>query len=338
MIRVGVNGYGVIGKRVAHAVTLQKDMKLVGIAKTKPDFNAMTAVEKKHALYCAIPENNELFKQHEIEVSGNLNDLLKEVDVIVDATPKKVGVLNKPLYEKAGVKVIFQGGEKAETAECSFNAYCNYNEAFGKKAVRVVSCNTTGLARTIGPLAKTGKLGKIRVVMIRRAADPVESKKGPINAIVPEMKVPSHHGPDLKTVLKGIDIVSMAVVVPTTIMHLHTVMAELKGSLTREEVIEAFRKNPRIRLFHSNKGFASTAEVMEYARSLNRYMGDLYEIPVWEDTINVKDGELYYIQAVHQEGDVIPENIDAIRAILGAEKDAAKSMKLTNKSMGITAD
>ena len=31
MIKVGINGYGTIGKRVAEAVTLQNDMKIVGI-------------------------------------------------------------------------------------------------------------------------------------------------------------------------------------------------------------------------------------------------------------------------------------------------------------------
>jgi glyceraldehyde-3-phosphate dehydrogenase (NAD(P)) len=334
MIKVGVNGYGVIGKRVAHAVTLQKDMKLVGVAKTKPDFNAMTALNKGHALYCAIPENMELFKQHKIEVSGTLEDLLKQVDVIVDATPGKVGATNKPLYEKFGVKAVFEGGEKADVAQCSFNAYCNYEEALNKDFVRVVSCNTTGLARTIGTLIKLGKLGKIRVVMIRRAADPVESDKGPINAIVPEIKVPSHHGPDLKTVLPNIDIVTMAAVVPTTIMHLHTVMIEVDGSFTKEDVIEAYKKMPRIKLIKSSMGFVSTAEVMEYARSLGRYMGDLYEIPVWEDTINISKNELYYVQAVHQESDVIPENIDAIRAVMGFE-NAQKSIKMTDQSLGI---
>ena len=33
MIKVGVNGYGVIGTRVADAVMLQDAMELVGIAK-----------------------------------------------------------------------------------------------------------------------------------------------------------------------------------------------------------------------------------------------------------------------------------------------------------------
>ena len=36
MIKVGINGYGTIGKRVAEAVTLQDDMEIIGIVKTKP--------------------------------------------------------------------------------------------------------------------------------------------------------------------------------------------------------------------------------------------------------------------------------------------------------------
>ncbi|MCD6522547.1 MAG: phosphorylating glyceraldehyde-3-phosphate dehydrogenase [Candidatus Diapherotrites archaeon] len=335
MIKVGVNGYGVIGKRVAYAITKQDDMELVGIAKTKPDFNAMTAIEKNHDVYCSIPENIGLFERRGMEIRGTINDLIEKCDVIVDATPGKIGAKNKPLYEKAGIKAIFEGGEKADTVQCSFNALCNYEEAIGKDYVRVVSCNTTGLARTIRPMLDIADIGRIRAVLVRRAADPVQSKKGPINAIVPVTKVPSHHGPDLKTVLPNIDIVSMAVAVPTTIMHLHTIMVELKDNISKDEIIEAWGKTPRVKLISSEDGFISTAEIMEYARALGRYMGDLYEIPVWEDATNIKDNELYYIQAVHQESDVVPENIDAIRAITGIEKNARKSIEKTNKSLGI---
>gem|GEM_PF-3986467 len=38
MIRVGINGYGTIGKRVADAVAAQDDMKIVGVTKTRPNF------------------------------------------------------------------------------------------------------------------------------------------------------------------------------------------------------------------------------------------------------------------------------------------------------------
>ncbi|MFC2174330.1 type II glyceraldehyde-3-phosphate dehydrogenase [archaeon] len=333
MVRVGVNGYGVIGKRVAYAVTKQDDMELVGVAKTKPDFNAQIALDNGYNLYGSIPENMGLFDEKGMKASGTIDDLIAACDIMVDCTPGKVGVQNKPIYEKAGIKAIFEGGEAGTTAQCSFNSLCNYSEAINKDFVRVVSCNTTGLARTIKPLTDLGEIGRIRVVLIRRAADPGESKKGPIDAIVPVTKVPSHHGPDLKTVLPNIDIVSMAVAVPTTIMHMHTVMVET--DIKRDDYVEALRNTPRVKLISSEDGFRSTAEVMEYARSLGRYMGDLYEIPVWEDTINSKNGELYYIQAVHQESDVVPENIDAIRAMTGLESDAMASIKKTNAALGI---
>jgi glyceraldehyde-3-phosphate dehydrogenase (NAD(P)) len=42
-IRIGVNGFGTIGKRVAEAVRLQPDMELVGVVKTKPDYGAVYA-------------------------------------------------------------------------------------------------------------------------------------------------------------------------------------------------------------------------------------------------------------------------------------------------------
>ena len=56
MISVAINGYGTIGKRVADAVAAQDDMKVVGVSKTKPDFEARVAVEKGYDLYISIPE------------------------------------------------------------------------------------------------------------------------------------------------------------------------------------------------------------------------------------------------------------------------------------------
>ena len=41
------------------------------------------------------------------------------------------------------------------------------------------------------------------------------------------------------------------------------------------------------------------------------------------------------MQAVHQESDVVPENVDAIRAMLEMETNPEKSISRTNKNMGI---
>ena len=45
-IRVGVNGYGVIGKRVADAVALQDDMELVGVADVGFGYRVKVAAER----------------------------------------------------------------------------------------------------------------------------------------------------------------------------------------------------------------------------------------------------------------------------------------------------
>ena len=48
-IRVGVNGYGVIGKRVADAVTAQQDMELVGVSDVISDYRITAAVSRVRA-------------------------------------------------------------------------------------------------------------------------------------------------------------------------------------------------------------------------------------------------------------------------------------------------
>ena len=37
-IKVAINGYGTIGKRVADAVSCQDDMEIIGVTKTRPAF------------------------------------------------------------------------------------------------------------------------------------------------------------------------------------------------------------------------------------------------------------------------------------------------------------
>lgn len=330
-VKVGINGYGTIGKRVAYAITKQDDMELVGVTKTKPDFEAYRAKELGIPVYAASEEFLQRFEKVGFEVAGTLEDLLQRVDVIVDATPGGMGAKNKPIYEKYGVKAVFQGGEKADVAEVSFVAQANYEKALGKSYVRVVSCNTTGLTRTLSAIQEY--IDYVYAVMIRRAADPNDIKRGPINAIKPSVEVPSHHGPDVQTVIP-INIETTAFVVPTTIMHVHSIMVELKKPITKEDVIDIFENTTRVLLFEKEKGFDSTAQLIEFARDLHREWNNLYEIAIWKESINVKGNRLFYIQAVHQESDVVPENIDAIRAMFELA-DRWESIKKTNKSLGI---
>ena len=52
-IRVAVNGYGVIGKRLAQAVTMQDDMSLAGVSDVVSDWRARTVVRNGFRLFGA---------------------------------------------------------------------------------------------------------------------------------------------------------------------------------------------------------------------------------------------------------------------------------------------
>ena len=333
MIKVGLIGFGTIGKRVADAVALQKDMRLVGITAHSYDYKIEVAKLKGFKIFSA--DSAEEFAKNGITISGDINNLLDEADVIVDCTPKKVGKENKEKYYlPKKVKAIFQGGEKHEIADASFVAQCNYNEALNKNYVRVVSCNTTGLCRTLHPIHKNYGIESVHATMVRRAADPWDIYHGPINAVVPVLELPSHHGPDVQTVLHDVNIFTTAMSVPTTLMHMHSLIVDLKKEATVEDILNMFRKTTRIRVVRNAEHVRSTAEIMEFAKDIGSLRGDMPEICVWEEGVGVKGKKLFYLQAIHQESDVVLENIDAIRAVTGF-KDGKKSIEMTNASLGI---
>jgi glyceraldehyde-3-phosphate dehydrogenase (NAD(P)) len=245
VIKVAVNGFGAIGKRVAHAVSLQKDMKLVGIANRSANINVRSMLSRQGPLHgtdlYSDPENTEKIEASGFRVKGSLEDLLEKVDVIVDGTPPGIEAKLKPTYEKHGVKQIYQGGAEASIAEKSFTAIANYDQCSGKDSLRVVSCNTTSLVRTIVSISSLG-IKDVLAFLVRRAADPPDDmNKGPINSIIPVKKIPSHHGPDVKTVLPKIDITTIACLVPVTLDHVHFVTVSLSKDTTREKVIETFK-------------------------------------------------------------------------------------------------
>ena len=334
-VKVAINGYGTIGKRVADAVELQDDMEVVGVCKRNPTFEVPMAAARGLPFYTTDEEHRAAFAERGWDVVGLLPQLLEQVDIVVDCTPGKVGVTYIPLYQQHGVKAIFQGGEKAGTAPISFNSSANYREAWGADMVRVVSCNTTGLCRTLFPVYRDIGVEEVLAVLIRRAADPWDSKKGPINAIKPVLKLPTHHGPDLNTVIPDIPIQSMAVAVPTTIMHLHANQVVLRREATTREVLDIWERSPRLRLISGGDGIVSTAQAMELAKDLDRSRADLFEIAVWHDGVQVEGQKLWYYQAVHQESDVVPENVDCIRSMMELEPDPLASITRTDESLGI---
>lgn len=112
-IKVGVAGYGTIGQRLADGVAMQGDMELVGVADVSPKLSIRALYEKgmPYDLYNAKHENEALFKEAGIPISGTLEDLVRKVEIMLDATSAGVGAENKELYKKYNKKAVFQGGE-----------------------------------------------------------------------------------------------------------------------------------------------------------------------------------------------------------------------------------
>ena len=332
MVDVAVNGYGTIGKRVADAVVLQDDMDLVGVAKTKPNFEARNAVENGYPLYAAVEERADEFAEAGIDIAGGVEGMLEAADIVVDACPSGVGEQNASMYDDHDVKPIFQGGEDDAVAERSFNSSANYGDCVGADSVRVVSCNTTGLLRILHPLERDHGIGKVRATLVRRGGDPAQHGRGPINDILPNpVTIPSHHGPDVRTVM-DVDITTTGFKVPATLMHVHSLNVETDASY--DEVIDTLEDESRVRFVEPEDGVSSTAEVKEMMLDAGRPRGDAWENMVWRDSVTVEDGELYLFQAIHQESDVVPENVDAVRALAGTA-DRDESVTKTNETMGI---
>ncbi len=333
-VRVGVNGYGVIGKRVADAVVLQDDMELVGVCDVLHDYRIRAALERGHRVFSSTEEKAREMQTAGVPTAGTLEALLGRVDVIVDCTPKKVAAANRPLYEKAGVKVIYQGGEKHEIAGYSFVAQANYAGALGRQSARVVSCNTTGLTRVLGALHSRRLIKRARVVILRRATDPWEShKEGMINTVVPETKVPSHQGPDAQTVIPELNLTTIAAAGAHNLSHIHFAMVETTRPVSLDEVRDALWDAPRIAFVRARDGLVALNSVIELMRDLGRPRADMWEVAVWEDSLAVEESEIYLTYQVHNEAIVIPENIDAMRALTATEQDGRRSIEKTDRSL-----
>ena len=338
-VRVVVNGYGVIGKRIADAVAAQDDMELVGVADVVSDWRIKVAAAKGYPVYASNVEAAEAMRTAGVPIAGNLDEVLHTIDVVADATPKKVASANLERYRAAGIKSVFQGGEKHSLTGHSFVAQANYASALGRDATRVVSCNTTSIVRTLGVLKNAGLLKKARGVLIRRATDPWESDHtGVMNTVVPEQVIPSHQGPDAQTVIPDLDIVTIALVAAHTTSHLHAWSVELTRPVTKDEVLAAFRAAPRIAFLRASDGVVALNSTLELMTDLGRPRGDMWEVGLWEDSLTVQGSELFYNYQVYNQAIVVPETIDAIRALTGIEENGLASIAKTDTALGLVRE
>ncbi len=344
-IRVGVAGYGTIGQRLADGVAMQEDMELVGIADVAPTLSLQALRERNmvgangitYKLYLVDGADCEAFRAKDIPVAGSFEDLCKNVDIMLDSAPGGVGAKNKAnYYEKYGVKAIFQGGEKNSVADVFFHGYANYEKGVDQSYLKLTSCNTTGLIRTVDCLDRAYGIEKVAITIIRRVADPGDYHRGLTNALQMD-KAPSHQAVDLMTIMPHINATGILVHTPVTHGHIITVLATAKDGkkITKEMALEQFRAHPRIRVVSTDDGFKGNASFFKYARDLGNRRGDMYEVGLWEDSVVESGNDIMYAINIPQESVTIPETMDAIRAATGMQKTREEGTAATNQYLNI---
>ena len=234
------------------------------------------------------------------------------------------------------MKAIFQGGEKNSVADVFFHGYANYEKGLGQNYLKLTSCNTTGLIRTVDCLDRAIGLEKVAITIIRRVADPGDYHRGLTNALQME-KAPTHQAVDLMTIMPHVDATGILVHTPVTHGHIITVLATARDGkkITKEMALEAFNRHPRIRVVTMDEGFKGNASFFKYARDLGNRRGDMYEIGLWADSIVESGNDIMYAINIPQESVTIPETMDAIRAATKMQLTREEGTAMTNKYLGI---
>lgn len=335
-VRVGVAGYGTIGQRLADGVALQEDMELVGVADLAPTLAVQALRERgmPYDLYLAQGGDKSIFTEKGIPVTGTFENLADSVDIMLDSSPGGAGAENKKIYEARGIKAVFQGGEQNSVAEVFFHGYANYEKGVYKNYLKLTSCNTTGLIRSVDCLDRRYGVEKVVVTIIRRVADPGDYHRGLTNALQID-KAPSHQAVDLMTIMPHIHATGILVHTPVTHGHIITVVVTGKSKITREQALEAFKEHPRIRVVSVDEGFLGNASFFKYARDLGSPRGDMYEIGLWEDSIAESGKDLIYAIYIPQESVTIPETMDAVRAACGMQTSGQEGTEKTNHYLHI---
>jgi glyceraldehyde-3-phosphate dehydrogenase (NAD(P)) len=117
-------------------------------------------------------------------------------------------------------------------------------------------------------------------------------------------------------------------------MHTHSVNVTLAEQPDADAVVDLLDEQDRTFLVPPEYGIDGAGKLKEFAMDRDRPRADIWENCIWEESVTVEGDDLYLFQAIHQESDVVPENVDAIRAVLGTA-DAAESIARTNEAMGV---
>jgi len=317
MKKVFVNGYGSIGSRITSFLQDDPEITIVGIGKYSPDDKVKTAISKGLNVY--VPEKK-LNDFSNYKISGTIESVLDDCDLIIDASPGGHGYKNKKnLYEPKNISAIYQGGESTMGSEAVsdllFNSRVNYDQAIGKKHVMQGSCNVTGMGRILEPMRDTfgDRLIRFDVTLIRRWADIEQTEKKIIDTI--EMTESPHHGDDVKLYFgKDAPLYVRAIKVPTRQMHLHIMDIRFKDVAPKpSEIHNIFANEFGVATLWTAKG---TKDIRDCAQNMGFNFTDTNMIHIHANMTTSIGDTVQMMYSDDQTGIVIPENHMLMQAML----------------------
>ena len=317
MKKVFVNGYGSIGSRIAKFIKDDSDIEVIGIGKYSPNEKVQQALDDGFTVY--VPEAK-ISNFNDYKISGSIEDILGDCELIIDASPGGHGFLNKKnIYEPKNVMAIFQGGETIfgnnAVSDILFNSRVNYADAIGKKYVMQGSCNVTGMGRILNPLREkyADRLVRFDVTLIRRWADLEQTDKQIVDTI--EMTENPHHGADVKAYLgKDTPLFVRAIKVPTRQMHLHIMDIRFKNNApTSDEIHDLFRNEYGVAILYTANG---TKDIRDFAESTKFNFKDTNMAHIHANMTKTTKDTVQLMYSDDQTGIVIPENHMLLQAML----------------------
>jgi glyceraldehyde-3-phosphate dehydrogenase (NAD(P)) len=317
MVKVFINGYGNIGRRIATAFSQDKEIQFIGVGKYSVDDRVKDAVDRNFPLY--VPANMvSKFKEKGFPVSGNISDAIMESDIVIDAAKDGYGYNNKVnLYEPLNKAAIFQGGEDntgdKKVADVIHNSRVNYKDMFKKKYVIQGSCNVSGMGRILQPMIEKygSEIERYDVTLIRRSAD-LEDLKEVKDSI--EWDKNPHHQDDVKSFLPTVNLYVEAYKVPSRMMHLHQMTVRFKSAAPdKESFLDIYEKEFGVAILSNARG---TGDIRKKAIDLGFEHGDTNMVHIHSDTIRTQDDTLKLLYSDDQTGMVIPENYLLFQSML----------------------
>ena len=335
MVRIFINGYGNIGRRLATAISKDKSVELIGVAKYSPDGETQNALDKGYNVF--VPsEMKEGFQNKNFKISGTVEDAINQADIIIDAAKEGKGFQNKnKYYTPLKKKAIFQGGEdrngRFSVADIIHNSRVNYNETYEKEYVIQGSCNVTGMGRIIQPLLENygESIKRYDVNLVRRWADLEDAKE--IKDTIEWDRQP-HHQDDVKDFIPFINLYVDSLKVPSRMMHLHQMAIRFKDKPpSKDKILEIFDKEYGVAVVDKAKG---TADIRNKAIELKFEHGDTGMIHIHKEILKIQDDTVKISYSDDQTGMVIPENYMLIQSMV-LKKSKSEALKQTEKIFNI---